>query len=88
MAVTRRRLTPKPPPLDTLDRAAVAVDDDPAEDTLFVNLFGAPRPAVSVYLDDDTIYRVDPVTADVVGIEVENFLARFLRDPASNEQVP
>ena len=88
MAVTRRRLTPKPPPLDTIDRAGVAVDYDPTEDTLFVNLFGAPRPAVSVYVDDDTIYRVDPISANVVGIESENFLARFLRDPASNDQAP
>ncbi len=86
MAVTRRPMTPKPPPLVTLDRAAVAVDYDATEDTLFVNLFGAPRPAVSIYVDDDTIYRVDPVSADVVGIEVENFLARLLSEPVANEQ--
>lgn len=78
MAIAKRRLTPKVPPIEMLDRSKVQVDYDRDEDTLFVNLVGMPRPAISTYVDDDTIYRLDPVTEEVVGVEVEHFLEDLL----------
>ncbi|MDP9363215.1 MAG: DUF2283 domain-containing protein [Chloroflexota bacterium] len=84
MAIAKRRLTPKPPPFDTLDRTKVKVEYEPDEDTLFVHLLGGPQPAISKYVDDDTIYRLDPVTEAVVGVEVENFLANLLAKTEPN----
>lgn len=81
MAIAKRRLTPKVPPIETLDRSKVQVDYDRDEDTLFVNLVGMPRPAISMYVDDDTIYRLDPVTEEVVAVEVEHFLEDLLDKP-------
>ena len=78
MAVTRRRLEPKVPALDSLDPTTIGVDYHAEQDTLFVHFSGSSTPAISKYVDDDTIYRLDPVTEAVVGVEVENFLANLL----------
>ena len=80
MAVTRSRaIVPKVPTLDELDEAEIALDYDRATDTLAVTFTGSSRPAITHYADDDTIYRLDPETAEVIGLEIEDFLARLLR---------
>jgi hypothetical protein len=86
MAVTRRRLEPKVPALDSLDPATIGIDYHAAQDTLFVHFSGSSTPAISKYVDDDTIYRLDPVTEEVVGVEVENFLSGLLSKTAPNAE--
>jgi uncharacterized protein YuzE len=61
-----------------VDAASVRIDYDHPTDTLWVSLVGEPRPAYNVYVDDDAMYRVDPHTGEVVGLEIERFLERAL----------
>ena len=81
MAITdTRRIKPKPPALEDIDQAQVQLKYDRLSDTLWVSLVGDPRPAYNVYTDDDdTMFRVDPYTGEVVGLEIEHFLDRALR---------
>ena len=79
MAVTEtREINPKLPKFDEIDGSKVRVDYDPLGDSLWVSLTGDARPVVSVYADhdDDLMYLVDPYTEEVVGLEIERFLAR------------
>lgn len=78
MAVTHSSGPLNVPPLDDIDMAKVGVAYDPTTDTLAVTLTGAARPAISRYVDDDTLYRVDPTTDTVVAVEVERFVERLL----------
>lgn len=52
-------------------------------DTLDVDFYGDPRPAVSVAVDHgdrDYLYlRVDPTTREVVGVQIEAFLAYAIK---------
>ncbi len=73
-----------------LERAAAVVNDHPRDvafsydgdsDTMMVHFFGAPRPAVSISIDDpdDALYvRLDRAADEVVGLQIEGFLTRFL----------
>jgi hypothetical protein len=84
MAMTEsRELTPKVPVLEEIDQTQVRVSYNRLADTLWVSLVGESKPAVSVYVDDDTIFRVDPYTEEVVGFEIENFLERTLQTSES-----
>lgn len=88
MAVAKRRWTQKPPPWDAIDRKKVRVEYEPDEDTLFVNPTGTPRPAINAYVDDDTMVRLDPVTEEVVGFEIENFLDLLLAKAKADASRP
>jgi hypothetical protein len=73
-----------------LERAIAVVNDHPRDiafsydrdsDTMMVHFFGAPRPAVSIPIDapDDTLYvRLDRVTDQVVGLQIEGFVSCFI----------
>jgi len=87
MAVTRGSGQLNAPPLDDIDLAKVGVAYDPTTDTLAVTLTGAPRPAISRYVDDNTLYRVDPTTDAVVAVEVERFLERLLTLRSTGDDV-
>ncbi len=79
MAMTRDRQRPlKVPTLPDIDAANVRVEYDHPTDRLWVSLVGEPHPASNVYVDDDAMYRVDPHTGEVVGLEIERFLERAL----------
>jgi len=67
------------PAVDNLDPAAIRVAYDHEADTLWVSLVGEPPPAYNVYVADDTMYRVDPHTGEVVGLEIERFLEHALK---------
>lgn len=80
MAVIHDRQLPIKIPRPADVRAAdVRLDYDREADTLWVSLVGAPRPAYNTYVEDDLMYRVDPHTGEVVGLEIERFLERALR---------
>lgn len=91
MAVTQRpRAVPKTPKLEEIDQADVRDSYDRLADTLVVSLTRPPRPAYNVYVDDDTVPRVDSSTDEVVGLEIERSLEHALRhsgglDPAGTE---
>ena len=76
-----REFKPKLPRLEDIDGAQIRLDYDTLSDSLWVSFVGGARPAVNVYAetDDDLMYLVDPITEEVVGLEVENFLGRALR---------
>lgn len=81
MAMTdMRTFSPKLPNLNEIGLDQIAFDYDARSDTLLVSLAGAPQPAISVLIDGNRYYRVDPETEDVVGFYVENFLAQAVYD--------
>jgi hypothetical protein len=73
-----------------LERAVAVVNDqsrdvtfsyDRDSDTMMVHFFGAPRPAVSISIDDpdDALYvRLDRAADEVVGLQIEGFITRFI----------
>ncbi len=73
-----------------LERAAAVVNDHPRDvafsydrdsDTMMVHFFGTPRSAVSISIDDpdDALYvRLDRTADEVVGLQIEGFLTRFI----------
>jgi hypothetical protein len=67
------------PERHAVDATNVTVGYDQLSDTLFVDLYGAARPAVSVLLEDasdlDVYLRVDPITEAVVGLQIEGVRA-------------
>lgn len=60
------------------DPRVVTFTYDRRADTLYVDLFGEPRSAVEVVLDDHIMLSVDPDGDTLVGIQIEGFLARFI----------
>jgi hypothetical protein len=72
------------------ERAVAAVNDHPRDvassydrdsDTMMVHFFGAPRSAVSISIDDldDALYvRLDRAADEVVGLQIEGFMAQFM----------
>lgn len=73
-----------------LERAAAVVSDRPRDiafsydgdsDTMMVCFFSSPRPAVSISIDDpsDALYvRLDRAADEVVGLQIEGFITRFI----------
>jgi hypothetical protein len=73
-----------------LERAVAVVNDHPHDiafsydrdsDTMMVHFFGTPRPAVSISIDDpeDALYvRLDRAADEVVGLQIEGFITRFI----------
>lgn len=74
------------PTFGDVDGITIAVAYGRTTDTLSVSFTGTPRPAIGVDADDDTISRVDPETEEVSGLEIEDFLARYLRRPRSADE--
>lgn len=66
--------TPRMP--KSLDFSRVRLTYNPKSDTLLLHLAGAPRPAVSVPVRGGWYVRVDPETEEVVGFQVDAYLAR------------
>lgn len=84
MAVNRheplRTFRPRWPDRGTVDPERVGFAYDRPSDTLFIDFSGRPRPAASVPADArfgmvDIYLRVDPVSEEVVGLQIEGVLA-------------
>lgn len=75
-----RSIRPKPLSLDAVDPAPVALSYDRRSDTLLVHLFGKGRESVSVQATPHLFLMTDPETEEVVGLQVEGFLARVVED--------
>lgn len=56
----------------------VTLDYNPEADVLSITI-GEPRPAVTEPLFDDIMYRVDPDTLKIVGVEIVAFFSDFVR---------
>ena len=73
------RFAPKWPELESLPKGQVRFTYDRPSDTLYVDFYGKARPASSEPLDvgdrDYLFVRVDPQTDEVVGVQIESFLA-------------
>lgn len=76
-------LKPRMPRVEDLDPERLAFSYDDETDTLFVHFYGEPLPAVSVEVQDDAFVRVDPVTEEVVGLQIEAFLTRAVLEHPS-----
>lgn len=75
MAVnTPRVFTPKMPRFETLSANTVLYRYDRASNIFSAHLRGLRQPAVSIALTDFAYLRLDPVTEEVIGQEVEDFL--------------
>ena len=60
---------------------AIMASYDRASDTTMLHFFGKPRAAVSVPLesrDDGVFVRIDRETDEVVGLQIEGFVADFI----------
>lgn len=73
-------LDPKWPELaDIFSKGKLTFTYDAASDTMFVDFYGPGRPAVSVEIergDHDYVFqRVDLETQEVIGLQIEDFLA-------------
>ena len=76
MAVTEmRRFAVRLPNLMEIDPSGVRLEFDRPSDTLYVDFGGAARPAISVVLGDHLAASVDPETEEVVGLQIDGFLA-------------
>lgn len=74
------RSVPRWPEREDLPKGQVRFVYDRQSDTLFVHFYGEARPASSEPLDnlgdrDYAFLRVDPITDEVVGIQIETFLS-------------
>src|SRR5215208_934167 len=81
-AQVRERFDLKWPDRDRLDMARVVWSYRRDSDTLMVHIYGRGRPALSVPIDlgerDLFFLRVDPKTDEVVGFQIEDFLAHVI----------
>lgn len=75
-----RELHPKPIRLDAIDPENVVISFDRRSDTLLVHLFGRGRGSVSVPVSDYLYVMVDPDTEEPLGIHVEGFLSRAVKE--------
>lgn len=82
-----RPFRPTWPAIERLPEQQIRFSYDRPTDTLFVDFYGRARPASSEPLDvgdrDYLFVRVDPLTQEVVGLQIEEFLAYAVdRHPA------
>ena len=63
--------------IDRIVRDGVEVVYDGTLDTLFIEI-GGPKEALSEHAVDNIMLRVDPVTLELVGCEILDFLADFV----------
>jgi hypothetical protein len=76
MALTERRvIRPRLPSVAEVDWHACSFDYDRLSDTLYWDFSGESRAAISVPVDDHLLFSVDPETEEVVGFQVDGFLA-------------
>ncbi|MBA2277960.1 MAG: hypothetical protein H0W06_09390 [Chloroflexia bacterium] len=74
--IQTRTFQPRWPKLSELDADRLVLDFDHESDTLLLHFYDEIRPSISVPLDDHYLALVDPVTEEVVGIQMEGFLAQ------------
>lgn len=66
----------------TLDASGVLYDYDRPRDTLTVHLLGRGHPAVILHSGGHVDLLLDPTTEDVVGFQIEGYLAHVVyQDP-------
>jgi hypothetical protein len=68
------------PPVRDIDPRLLWIGYDGDADSLMVYFYGKPLPAVSVDVNPCVYLRVDPVSHAVVGLQIEGFLARAVRE--------
>jgi hypothetical protein len=56
----------------------VTFDFDRRADILSVYLYGEPRPSIEYVLDDHILLSLDPETEEVVGLQLDGFLAHAI----------
>jgi uncharacterized protein YuzE len=80
MLRSRMQFEPIFPDRMTTDASSFAFAYDAEADTLYIHFFGAPRPAVSVAMNEYFSWRISRETHEVVGVQVEGFLAYVVRE--------
>jgi hypothetical protein len=70
---------PKPPDWSALNLKDVIHAYDRESDTLIIHLFGRGRPATVLQTGRAIDLLIDPVTHDIVGLQIEGFLAAAVR---------
>lgn len=70
------------PSRDRIDPNRVTFHYDELSDTLVVHLFGEPRPAFSLDVNEFEYVRIDLETNEVIGLQIEAFLTSAIaHDP-------
>jgi hypothetical protein len=69
---------PSPNSADSLGPDDVRLIYNREDDVLIVSLIGDPRPAISRPVNDYAVLRVDPVTGEMYGVEIERFLSKAI----------
>jgi len=65
------------PRFEEFDPSKFGMVYDKRHDTLFIRS-AVPRPATSVDLDGEVWMRMDPLTGEILGFEIEDFVRVFL----------
>ena len=66
---------PTLPDPESIDPEQVDIHYNHGTDTLFIHLFGRQRPAIALDVDEHTYFRIDPRTHEIIGVQIERFLA-------------
>lgn len=70
------------PNIESLDAGDLTFEYDERSDSLFIYLARPGTPGVSVALDEHLLFRVDPNSEELIGIEIEGFLTSAVqKDP-------
>ncbi|MGH2534435.1 MAG: hypothetical protein ACRDJW_19375 [Thermomicrobiales bacterium] len=64
--------------LERVDPRHVAFDLDRSADILYVYFAGEPRPSIEVVVDDHVLFSVDPESEELVGLQLDGFLAHVV----------
>lgn len=72
--------TPILPRPDEIDPARLVITYNDAADTLYVHFFERGQPATSIDVDECLYLRVDRTTQRVVGLQIEGYLIRAVRE--------
>ena len=68
------------PRLEEIDPARLVITYNDAADTLYVHFFKRGEPATSIDVDECLYLRVDRTNRRVVGLQIEGFLIRAVRE--------
>ena len=68
------------PRLEEIDPARLVITYNDAADTLYVHFFKRGEPATSIDVDECLYLRVDRTDRRVVGLQIEGFLIRAVRE--------
>jgi hypothetical protein len=82
MAVSEPRMFNPKPRRPDLDPASFSLHYDRDSDTLIFSLYSAGRAGISIPASGYEYLRIDPITEDTIGLQIEDFLSHAVFEKA------